>query len=291
MKPLSEAEVTIVGAGLMGSSLALALRGKVKGVRGVEPNPAYWDAARPHFDHVTADLKSAVASADVVILAAPIRAILQLLDRLKPMLRPGTLVIDLGSTKTDIVRAMNDLPENVLAVGGHPMTGKETSGPAGADGTLFEGRVFVLCPTQRSTPESVAFAQAMIKAIRARELILEAERHDAAVAAISHLPYLVSAGLVATVQHAAQSDDLPWKLAATGFRDTSRLAGSDVTMMGDTVLTNRQAVLDALCLFTEQLRGIQDALQTSDEDQLRGILRSAQQARTAWFERWNRRAE
>jgi prephenate dehydrogenase len=275
----------------MGSSLALALRGKVKGVRGVEPNPAYWDAARPHFDHVTADLKSAVASADVVILAAPIRAILQLLDRLKPMLRPGTLVIDLGSTKTDIVRAMNDLPENVLAVGGHPMTGKETSGPAGADGTLFEGRVFVLCPTQRSTPESVAFAQAMIKAIRARELILEAERHDAAVAAISHLPYLVSAGLVATVQHAAQSDDLPWKLAATGFRDTSRLAGSDVTMMGDTVLTNRQAVLDALCLFTEQLRGIQDALQTSDEDQLRGILRSAQQARTAWFERWNRRAE
>jgi len=287
MKPLSEAEVTIVGAGLMGSSLALALRGKVKGVRGVEPNPAYWDAARPHFDHVTADLKSAVASADIVILAAPIRAILQLLDRLKPMLRPGTLVIDLGSAKTDIVRAMNDLPESVLAVGGHPMTGKETSGPAGADGTLFEGRVFVLCPTQRSTPESIAFAQAMIKAIRARELILEAERHDAAVAAISHLPYLVSAGLVAAVQHAAQTDDLPWQLAATGFRDTSRLAGSDVTMMGDTVLTNRQAVLDALYLFTEQLRGIQDALQTSDEDQLRGILRSAQQARTAWFERWN----
>ncbi|MCC7451437.1 MAG: prephenate dehydrogenase [Anaerolineae bacterium] len=291
MKSLSEAEVTVVGAGLMGSSLALALRGKVKGVRGVEPNPAYWDAARPHFDHVTADLKNAVAAADVVILAAPIRAILQLLDRLKPMLRPGTLVIDLGSTKTDIVRAMNDLPENVLAVGGHPMTGKETSGPAGADGTLFEGRVFVLCPTQRSTPESIAFAQQMIQAIRARELILEAERHDAAVAAISHLPYLVSAGLVATVQHAAQTDDLPWKLAATGFRDTSRLAGSDVTMMGDTVLTNRQAVLDVLCLFTEQLRGIQDALQTSDEDQLRGILRSAQQARTAWFERWNRRAE
>ncbi len=291
MKPLSETEFTIVGAGLMGSSLALALRGKVKGIRGVEPNPAYWDAARPHFDHVTADLRSAVAAADVVILAAPIRAILQLLDRLKPMLRPGTLVIDLGSTKTDIVRAMNDLPETVLAVGGHPMTGKETSGPASADGTLFEGRVFVLCPTQRSTPEAINLAQHIIKAIRARELILPAERHDAAVAAISHLPYLISAGLVATVQRAAQIDDLPWKLAATGFRDTSRLAGSDVTMMGDTVLTNRQAVLDALCLFSEQMRSIQDALQTSDEDQLRGILRSAQQARTDWFEGWNKRSE
>jgi prephenate dehydrogenase len=282
MKALGEAALTIVGTGLMGSSLALTLRGKVKSTCGVDPDPGHLEAAAAYFDAVTPHLEQAVAQSDVIILAAPIRAILQLLNRLSPILKPGTLVLDLGSTKRDIVQAMDKLPTRVLAVAGHPMCGKERSGPEAADKALYNGCVFVLCPTQRSTPEALEFAEGMIRAVGAHPLMMGAERHDAAVAAISHLPYLLSVGLVGAVKDTAEDDKLPWKLAAGGFRDTSRLAASDVTMMADILLTNREAVLDALRLFDAQLIALREALQSSDEQALRGILDGARQTRIDW---------
>lgn len=266
----------------MGSSLALALRGKVKTLCGADPDPTHLQTAAAYFDSVTTQVEQAAARADVVILAAPIRSILRLLDQLSAVLKPGTLVIDLGSTKRDIVRAMDNLPASVLALGGHPMCGKEQNGPAAADGALYKGCVFVLCPTRHSTPEALAFAQDLIRAIEARPLIMDAERHDSAVAAISHLPYLISVGLVSAVNDSAQGDAIPWKLASSGFRDTSRLAASDVTMMADILLTNRETVLDALRLFSAQLASLEEALQASDEAALRGILDSARQTRINW---------
>ncbi|MEP7288710.1 MAG: prephenate dehydrogenase [Chloroflexota bacterium] len=291
MKALDEAEFTIVGTGLMGSSLALSLRGKVKALRGVERDTAHRALAAPYFDEIVADLDHASASADVIILATPIRVIVSLLDRLKTLAKPGTLILDLGSSKTQIVRAMDTLPETLLAIGGHPMGGKETSGPTEADATLFVDRVFVLCPSQRSTPEALTFAQSMIDAIGARCLILPAERHDRAVASISHMPHVISVGLVRAVMEESQADDTPWLLASSGFRDMSRLAGSDLTMLGDMLLTNRQAVLDTLVLFRKQIDQIEAALQTSDEAELRAILESAQHARSDWYERWRNSSE
>jgi prephenate dehydrogenase len=282
MKTLSQAEFTIVGTGLMGTSLALALRGKVGRLRGIDSSAAYRYAAAVYFDEIGNDLEPALASADVVILATPIKAIIGLLAKVGAMVRPGTLIIDLGSAKQQIVLAMDGLPDSVLAVGGHPMCGKEQSGPTVADGTLYHGCVFVLCPSQRTTPEALDFARAMIRAIGARAIVMPADRHDTAVAAISHLPYLLSVGLVAAVQNVAQNDPMPWKLASSGFRDTSRLAGSDITMMGDTLLTNREAVLDALRVFRTQLDILESILQMADERALRGILDSARQARLEW---------
>jgi prephenate dehydrogenase len=281
MKALGEASFTIVGTGLMGSSLALSLRGKVKSLCGIDPDPSHLQAAAAYFDDVNADLEQA-AQADVVVLAAPIRSILTLIERLVTVLKPGALLIDLGSTKRDIVRAMDNLPDYVLAVGGHPMCGKERSGPSSADGALYKGCVFVLCPTYRSTPAALAFVQNMVETIEAKPLLMDAERHDAAVAAISHLPYLLSAALVGAVNDTAHDDGIAWKLAAGGFRDTSRLAASDVTMMEDILLTNRDAVLDALKLFGAQLAGLSTALEASDEPVLRGILDSARQTRLNW---------
>src|SRR5258708_28505845 len=109
-----------------------------------------------------------------------------------------------------------------------------------------------MCPTQRSTPAALTFVENLIQAIGARPLTLSAARHDRAVAAISHVPYLISAALVSAVARAAGGDSTVWELASTGFRDTSRLAGSDPVMMGDTLLTNREAVIDALALFRPQ---------------------------------------
>jgi prephenate dehydrogenase len=270
----------------MGSSLALSLRGKVKAIRGVDTDPEACAAAAPYFDRVGADLAEAVTGADVIILATPVRAILRILDRIQTsalMLKPGALVIDLGSAKTPIVAAMDNLPEEIIAVGGHPMCGKEFSGPLAADGKLYERCTFVLCPSRRSTPEGLAFARQMVKALGAFPLLLDAAQHDRAVAAISHMPYLLSAMLVGAVESLAGADGLAWQLAASGFRDTSRLAASDVTMMGDTVLSNREAVLAALEVFQEQLTFFRDLLNDADERQLRATLESVRRARLDWF--------
>ncbi len=286
MKPLEESELLIVGTGLMGASLALALRGKVKALHGVDSDLATAREAAAYFDATSNDLESSVATADVIVLAVPVRAILILLDRLKTLAKPGTLILDLGSAKQDIVAAMGALPNYLLAVGGHPMCGKERSGPQAAEAAVYSGCSFVLCPTQRTTAEVLSLAQQIVEAAGARPIILDAERHDSAVAAVSHLPYLVSTGLVATVQQAAQNDDTPWRLAASGFRDTSRLAASDVTMMGDTILANREAVLRALDQFLTQLTSLRDQLDSAadlrHEGQLRAKLESIRQARLTW---------
>src|SRR5258708_3746037 len=291
MKALHEAEFTIVGTGLMGSSLALALRGKVKTLRGVERDPAARKIAATYFDKITADFGAVAAKSDVIVLATPVHAILRLLELLKTLARPGTLILDLGSSKRQIVAAMDALPDHLLAVAGHPLAGKETSGPDSADALLYRNCAFVLCPTARSDDESLAFAEQMVLAIGARPMILSASRHDKAVASISHLPYILSIGLANTVARAAHDDDAPWELAASGFRDTSRLAGSDITMMGDTLLTNREAVIDALVLFRRQLDHVEAALMSSDEAWLRAILEEGRHARSDWFARWSSQHE
>jgi prephenate dehydrogenase len=286
MKSLEEAEFTIVGTGLMGASLALALRGKVNVLRGVDHDVESRRIATPHFDQIGAYLTDEMATADVIILATPIKAILRLLETLSTLATPGTLIIDLGSSKQKIVAAMDLLPDHLLAVGGHPMCGKETSGPAAAEGTLYQDRPFVLCRTQRTTEAAFEFAAQMVSAIRAHCIELTAEQHDRAVATISHLPYLLSAGLVGTTIDVSQNDNTPWQLASSGYRDTSRLAGSDITMMGDTLLTNREAVLDTLTRFRRQLDNLETALQSSDEPALRAILKEAREARSNWWEQW-----
>jgi prephenate dehydrogenase len=282
MKALDDSEFTIVGTGLMGASLALALRGKVKTLRGVERDPVTRQAAASYFDTISDELSGALDS-DVIVLAVPILAILEILQALAIRAKSGTLIMDLGSSKQEVVQAMNALPEHLLAIGAHPMCGKETSGPQYADGTLYKDHPFVLCHTRRTTGAAWEFACAMVTSIGAQAIDLDAAQHDQAVAMISHLPYLLSVGLVATTQQAAQADATPWHLAASGFRDTSRLAGSNVSMMGDTLLTNRSAVLTTLAAFRQQLDHLESALKSSDEAALHAILETSRQARLEWL--------
>ncbi|HLY27755.1 MAG TPA: prephenate dehydrogenase, partial [Aggregatilineales bacterium] len=244
------------------------------------------EAAASCFDAVAAEFDPQ-ARPDVIILATPVRAILQWLRALPAQIAPGTLILDLGSSKREIVALMDALPDSLLAVGGHPMCGKESSGPGEAESSLFVGRPFVLCRTIRTTTAAWDFAIQIVAALDAQLVNLDAEQHDQAVAAISHLPYLVSSGLVATVQERAREDDAPWRLASTGFRDTSRMAGSNVTMMADTLLTNRDSVLDSLASFRKQLEQIEAALRSSDEWTLRAILDGVHEARNDWFRQWN----
>ncbi|MCY3575263.1 MAG: prephenate dehydrogenase/arogenate dehydrogenase family protein [Chloroflexi bacterium] len=281
--------LAIVGLGLMGGSLAQAIRPHVERIIGIDRDERARQVAleRGLVDRATADLKDGVNRADVVILATPVRVIVDLLkNELGSYLRSNTLVMDIGSTKQDIVAAMAALPIGVNAVGGHPMTGKENGGIDEADGRLYRNRPFVLCPSRRTTPAARLRAQALVESLGGLPIEMAAERHDHIVAGISHLPYLLSATLVATISNRAQADATFWALAAGGFRDTSRLAASDVTMMGDILSTNRQAVATLLAQFRMQLAMLETMLIAGDEERLSESLLPIQAARKEWARKY-----
>jgi prephenate dehydrogenase len=286
--------VCIVGLGLMGGSLALALR-KAQGARirivAVARRPEVLAEAlvAGAIDEGTTDLEEGVAGADTIILATPVRTIVRLLPQVGRSAKPDTLLIDLGSSKSQICAAMAELPAGLQPVGGHPMCGKEVSGFAAADGELFRGRPFVLCPLPRTASEALERAFRLAESVGARPIVLEPAEHDRAVAGISHLPYAAAAALVNCV--AAANDHVVWSLASSGFRDTSRLAGSDVEMMLDILLTNRDAVVDWLKRYAVQVDELGAALATDDEMHLRELLAAAQRNRRSLTDRSPRSSE
>lgn len=291
MVSLKDARVAIVGLGLMGGSLAGALkkRSACREVWGVaRREETIKEAMRRGFINVgTCDLAEGVEQADLIVLATPVRTILELIPQAGSLAPAGCLLMDLGSTKARIVQAMEALPPHLQAVGGHPMCGKEASGIEAAGGDLYEGATFVLAPLRRgsgqalrrTSSEALMLAQELVEAVGAQPLLMDAVRHDRLVAAVSHLPYLLSVGLVATTEEVAAEDELVWQLVASGFRDTSRLATSDVTMMLDILLTNRQAVGEALSRFANQLNAFAHLLEASDEEGLRSSMDQVQKRR------------
>ena len=284
---LKDARVAIVGLGLMGGSLAGALKRRVacREVWGVARRAeTIEEAMRRGFIHAgTCDLAEGVEQADLIVLATPVRAIVELIPQVGSLAPPGCLLMDLGSTKARIVEAMEALPPHLQVVGGHPMCGKEASGLEVAEADLYEEATFVLTPLQRTSSEALMLAQELAETVGARSVLMDAERHDRLVAAVSHLPYLLSVGLVAAAEEVAAEDELVWELAASGFRDTSRLAASDVTMMLDILLTNRQAVGETLSRFAHQLNAIAHSLEADDEERLRRSMEQVRERRERMF--------
>jgi prephenate dehydrogenase len=216
-------------------------------------------------DQASADLALA-AQADVIVLATPVRAIIELLPRVGAIARDGAIVIDLGSTKREITQALQTLPDKVQPIGGHPMCGKETAGFGSADANLFRNAVFALTPLARTSASTLAFAQSLVETIGARPLVIDADRHDKIVATTSHLPFVIAAALMSTAEDQARDDELLFRLVASGFRDTSRLAASDTTMMIDILLTNRANVTSQLKSFSEHLDALANLIDRADAE-------------------------
>jgi prephenate dehydrogenase len=287
----------IVGLGLMGGSFALALKERVLVTDGGESNGGSFAGPRRitavsrrtstletalaagAIDEGTTDLARGLRDADFVVLAAPVRTILRLLPEVGRFARPGALVLDMGSSKQEICWAMAELPPGLQPVGGHPMCGKEKAGFEAADAALYRGKVFVLCPLERTALSALTQAASLAKAVGARPLRLDPAEHDRAVAAVSHLPYAVAVALVNAAD--SRAGDVAWSLASSGFRDTSRLAASDVDMMLDTLLTNRAALLDWLDVYATELRELRKALEEGDEPALRARLEQARERRAS----------
>ena len=256
--------VAIVGLGLLGGSWGLAL--KKAGFRGHIVGYARRAETREEalskgaVDEGFADVTEGVHGADLVILATPVTVILDHLRRLEPHLAPRALLTDVGSTKRRIcARAAELYTQGPLFLGGHPMAGKERSGLENADPRLFENARYVLTPLQ---PEHlndgrVQAFRALVTAIGARPLTSDPAAHDLAVAYLSHLPQLLSSGLASLIEEKHTAGDLSLELAATGFRDMTRLAESPYSVWRDICLTNLENIQMALEALTQKLESME----------------------------------
>jgi prephenate dehydrogenase len=265
---LAESKVAILGLGLMGGSLALGLRGKCAALFGVDPHlPTLELALSQHIvDSADSDPAKLLPRADLVILSAPVPAILTLLDQLPAFTPNRCIVMDVGSTKKQIVDRMAKLPERFDPIGGHPICGKEKLSLANAERTLYYAAPFLLTPLERTSRRALSSAHQIIEAIGAKATILDAVEHDRILASTSHLPFLLASALaLATPKDVAA-------FIGTGFKSTSRVAGTPSSMMLGVLRSNRENVLNALHGMQTRLSEIESSLSSEDFSQLESIL-------------------
>ena len=258
--------VTIIGLGLIGGSIGLALRrwsqenGNALHIAGFDDDMDKQTRAKRMgaVDDAEWSLANAVANADIVIVATPVGAMPTVFEHISPNLKQGAIVTDTGSTKADVLEWAKALPEHVSFVGGHPMAGKAESLEA-ADPNLFKGATWVICPAARASESAIQNVLGIVAATGAEAFFTDPTEHDNYVAGISHLPFLVAATLVDAV-----TADPSWRdmrsLAATGFKDTTRLALGNPIMHRDILLTNRDAVIRWIDQLVESLQETRETL-------------------------------
>ena len=275
----SKSRVLIVGLGLMGGSLALALQGKVAWLGGVDPSGESLELASQSnvFDALSKNMIDLLPLANVLILAAPVRQNIKIIQNL-PDCENDLVVMDLSSTKRYVVAAMNSLPDCYDPVGGHPMCGSEKSSFRFARADLYLKAPFILTPLQRTGKKASAFARELIEQIGAVPIQLSPEKHDQITAESSHFPYVVAAVL-------CQSTHLESKpLISSGFKSTARIAGSSLIMMLDILLTNPENVLNSIVEFKSVLDQFEAALLNKDSEKLAQLIQNANEKYHALIE-------
>ncbi|MBN2115090.1 MAG: prephenate dehydrogenase/arogenate dehydrogenase family protein [Anaerolineales bacterium] len=265
---LQNAKVAIVGLGLMGGSLALALKGKCAALYGIDAQPATLKLARAKqvVDQADSDPAKLLPRADLVILATPVPAIIDFIRKLPSFIQKPCIVLDLGSTKRDIVSAMAALPERFDPIGGHPICGKERLGLENAEASLYREAAFVVTALARTTGRAKSAIRKIIANIGAHAIEMAAEDHDRALASTSHLLCMLSSALVLCTPPEFAS------FVGTGFKSTSRLAGTPSSMAMGILQSNRDNILDALQAFRNSLNEIDSALQAENYTQLELLL-------------------
>jgi len=281
------AKVTIIGVGLLGGSIGLALRRRnlAHEVRGyVRRKAAVAEAVRLGAVHrVGTDLREAVSGADLVILCTPITRMEEIMEAMLPALKRGAIVTDVGSVKTTVVRRLELRIRKAGAhfVGSHPMAGSDKGGVRAARADLFEDAVCVVTPTRKTSKPALSKVQRFWKSLGAQVLIMDAARHDRLVCPASHLPHMVASMLALHVLDPRQ-DKRQVQLCATGFRDTTRIAASSPEMWRDIALANRQNLARDLAAFEKRLRSLRALLAKSDATGLQQQLARAHELRSRW---------
>ncbi|MBX3069781.1 MAG: prephenate dehydrogenase/arogenate dehydrogenase family protein [Thermomicrobiales bacterium] len=297
--------VAIVGLGLIGGSIGIGLRQwsaensksgqSALEVAGFDQNLEHQSRAKKlgAVDRAEWELRKAVADADLVVLATPVVAMREILSDIAPLLKSGAVITDTASTKADVVQwAKEILPVTVHFVGGHPMAGKSES-IDGAEGTLFTGATWCICPSVSANDEAVRTVLGMVAALGAEAFFVDPVEHDAYVAGVSHMPFVISAAIVN-----ALTADPGWKdmksLTAGGFRDTTRLASGSPAMHRDIALTNAESLDRWVSSMIGQLQDFQSRLSQDEEsraDAIDEFFTNARDRRAEWAVQTSREAE
>ena len=267
-------KVALIGLGLIASSMFWAMKraGVAGHVSGYARSQSTRDTARRIglCDTVCDSAAEAVKDADLVVLAVPVGAMGALAAEIGPHLKRGATVTDVGSVKRQVIEAVGPhLPEGVHFVPGHPLAGTEHSGPESGFATLFDNRWCLLVPAEGSDPEAVDRLTRYWRALGSNVDIMDADHHDLVLAVTSHAPHLIAYTMVGVADHLRRvTDSEVIKFSAAGFRDFTRIAASDPTMWRDVFLNNKDATLDILGRFTEELFVLQRAIRMGDGDML-----------------------
>lgn len=280
-------QLGVIGCGLMGGSFALALKraGLVKRVVGYSKSPSTTEKAKKLgvIDTAAESALLAVSGSDIVLLAVPVAATEATFKAIRHLMEPGVLFMDVGSTKRDVVDAARRVLKDKVGcfVPAHPIAGKETAGIDHADGLLYAGRQVILTPLAQTDPALVQKATDAWSAIGAHVLKMSPENHDAAFAAVSHLPHLLAFAYFSSVAKQPAGRDF-LSLAGPGFRDFTRIAASDPEMWRDVLLSNREEILKQSQRFRHTLDALEHVMKQGNSEALEDLIKSASQMRAGW---------
>jgi cyclohexadieny/prephenate dehydrogenase len=289
--------IALIGIGLIGSSIAQVARtrGLVSEIAVSTRSPETLARAEELNlgDAYYLDAGEAVDGADLVILCVPVGAYESVAKWIAPSLKPGAILTDAGSTKKSVIDQVKPyVPDGVHFVPGHPIAGTEKSGPDAGFPTLFDNRWCILTPTSDADPDAVSRLTGFWKACGSNVDVMDAEHHDLVLAIVSHLPHLIAYNIVGTaddLETVTKSEVI--KYSASGFRDFTRLAASDPTMWRDVCLTNKDAILEMLARFSEDLSALQRAIRWGDGDMLFDLFARTRSIRRSIIEAGQETAE
>ncbi|MFO1191856.1 MAG: prephenate dehydrogenase [Rhodoferax sp.] len=280
-------QLGLIGCGLMGGSFALALKraGLVKRVVGYSKSPSTTERARQMgvIDVEAPSALLAVSGADIVLIAVPVASTEATFKAIKHLVTPSTLVMDVGSTKRDVIdAARRALREQVdCFVPAHPIAGKEVAGVENADADLYAGRQVVLTPIDRTNPVQLQQAVDVWASLGCRVVKMSPEAHDAAFAAVSHLPHLIAFALMNAISGQPLGKDF-LSLAGPGFRDFTRIAAADPTLWRDVMLANREELLNQSRMFQRNLQSLELMISSGNADALLEQIENASVTRANW---------
>lgn len=273
--------VFVIGLGLIGGSVALAIKNTHRDVRvygyDINDNSAQLAKALGIIDDICDSIRTGAEKADLIILGTPVKQTVELISELTEFsLKRNAIITDVGSTKVKVIEAAKQLESGgVTFIGGHPMAGSHKSGPSAAKAHLFENAFYLLTPSDQEEEKKVAELKAWLRGTKAKFLIVSPKQHDQLTGVISHFPHIVAAGLVHSAKKATEQNGLVARLAAGGFRDTTRIASSSPEMWRDILLHNKDELLLLMDDWIEQMVEIKGFIQNSESEYIYEYFSSA----------------
>ncbi|MGI6668425.1 MAG: prephenate dehydrogenase [Acetivibrionales bacterium] len=272
-------KATIIGLGLIGGSLAKALREKLglSDIIAVDTDKQAIEAALK--DGVIAKGKeipdSSVYASDVIFICTPVKQIPGYIAMLAPYVRDGCIITDAGSTKDEIIQYVNKMADPPCFIGGHPMAGTEKSGYSGSYAHMFENAYYVLTPSRTTTPESLETITDIVRQMGAIPVIMDSKEHDTAVGGVSHLPHIIAAALVNLVRELDKDNGIMKMLAAGGFRDITRIASSSPYLWENIVFSNKSCILKLITMLEDMLGNFAANLSSGNTNEIRSFFSEA----------------